>query len=407
MATQDQHLEVINPSYFTSETASFDRFPRLPAELRLKIWRTSLKQHRILSLTVQYPQQPVETPIRYSTINKLGKLVSGGRYTATLRGWPLYSKLLRVNRESREEALKFYRVHFPCMIRTNNQTSKTGTLYFNPEYDFLNLDIRGYSTPDISAVDFLHDFKAFDPKGTGLLNLAFELNTMSALSVVPKTGEASAKEAFVATLSQVREIIWIAQSNTGRAIIGPLHDFQPITDFKGSPGIRFNHSMPVRSNVPQFVLLGRDPRPVGPELKYVATAAADPRQMRVLWQDLLTRWNVHQKIPARERVLFAKTSSDSLRHVNGSKSAKTFFKREEREWMEVQEKWKSMVVRFAGKMPVESPEELAKAVRPAFGFWLFPAEALGPLEGNISGSKKVFDMTGFWPELALAPIHQF
>ena len=55
-------------------------------------------------------------------------------------------------------------------------------------------------------------------------------------------------------------------------------------------------------------------------------------------------------------------------------------------------------------------EDLGKAVRPAFGFWLFPVEALGPIdekmlledEGSRSRGKAFLNMTEHWPELALS-----
>ena len=57
-------------------------------------------------------------------------------------------------------------------------------------------------------------------------------------------------------------------------------------------------------------------------------------------------------------------------------------------------------------------EDLEKAVRPAFGFWLFPLESLGSLtEEGVSESeefahksKQLRDMTGYWPELALSNV---
>jgi len=57
-------------------------------------------------------------------------------------------------------------------------------------------------------------------------------------------------------------------------------------------------------------------------------------------------------------------------------------------------------------------EDLEKAVKPAFGFWLFPLEALGPLpkEGTSVDwgihfrAKRMVDMSEHWPELALVSL---
>ena len=61
-------------------------------------------------------------------------------------------------------------------------------------------------------------------------------------------------------------------------------------------------------------------------------------------------------------------------------------------------------MKHIGKVPVEGPEELAEVVRPAIRIWLFPVEAFGDLEGDLSGMMMVFDMTGYWPELALSSL---
>ena len=54
-------------------------------------------------------------------------------------------------------------------------------------------------------------------------------------------------------------------------------------------------------------------------------------------------------------------------------------------------------------------EDLGKAVRPAFGFWVFPVEALGPLDsGHPDGrgfaprKSRMLDLREYWPELWLA-----
>ena len=52
--------------------------------------------------------------------------------------------------------------------------------------------------------------------------------------------------------------------------------------------------------------------------------------------------------------------------------------------------------------PGELPDGIGEVARPAIGFWLFRADALGPLQGNVSRSKVVFDMRGEWPEMGLA-----
>ncbi|KAI1857165.1 hypothetical protein JX265_011366 [Neoarthrinium moseri] len=383
----------------------FSRFTLLPAELRLHIWICSLEKHRLLEVWLDPPTDPGKAP-PYSTTNALNKLISGGSYTATVQAVHLNSKLLRVNRESRKAALSFYRVHIPCYLQAFREIPRglqgkpakraKEPLYFNPEYDFMQLRTRGPA--EFTFVDFIHDLKAYDPQNVGLLNLALAVNGMNAgLHMLVNISQPSAKAAFVKTLSQLQEIIWVAQSYCGRAIMGPLEDFHGV-------GVQFNHSMPIKAITPSFDLLRHDPRSVESDLKYVLTGTIDPRQMRVDWQELLTKWDIRQAQPPRERVLFAYRVPSYSQQVYDIKTAESFLRAEEENWLRSQQQFHQMILKLAGKVPVEGPEELAQAVRPAVGFWLFPAEALGALEGDVGRVKKVFDMTGYWPELALSKI---
>jgi len=398
-----KHLQVINLSHNgggsggSGKDILFRFFPALTTELRLRIWQSSIEQHRLLEVEVDRRWSTGDAPT-YSTTNAHDKLVRGRNYTATVQGCHLHSKLLRVNSESRQVALSFYRVHIPCYFRTGkfkDGTERTikSTLYFNPEYDFMFLNAK--HPPEHTFVDFLHDLREYDPKHIGLLNLALDTNSMSLLHSLTNISEATARAAFVDTLRQLQEIFWVAQSISGRAILGPLENFQ-------GAGVRFNHSMPVKASTPTFKL-GQDPRAIGPDLKYVLTACSDPRQMRVQWRQLLAKWQIQQAVPTKERVLFTYEVPYEQQICN-IKTANEFLIGEETQWLRTQQKWHRVVMKHAGKVPVEGPEELANVVRPAIGFWLFPVEALGDLEGDLSGMKKVFDMTGYWPELALSSL---
>ncbi|KAI9713533.1 MAG: hypothetical protein M1820_000915 [Bogoriella megaspora] len=408
--TLPQHLQSINASHHRGEAATFSRFSMLPPELRLRIWRCSLERHRFIEVEVDLPQGSEEAR-PYSTTNTLNKLISGGKYNAIVQALQLNSKLLRVNSEARETALGFYRVHIPCHLNASKERatsprettagSTKSILYFNPEYDYIHLSTRGPA--EHTFVDFLHDLKAYDPRDVGVLNLALEINSMNAgLNGLSSISEAPAKASFVKCLSHLQEIIWVASSHMGRMIMapemGPIQDWQRI-------GVRFNHSMPIQAITPSFDLLGHDPRQVGPELKYVVTGTSDPRQMRVYWQELLRRWDIRQTRPTRERVLFAYDPPPYEEQVCDTETMNRFLLTEQKRWLEAQEFKRSTTLKLAGRIPVEGPEELARAVRPAVGFWLFPAEALGPLQGELWHMKKMFDMTGWWPELALSNLY--
>lgn len=415
-----QHLQIINPAILrANDDSCFGLFPKLSAELRLHIWRYSLiEKQRLLQIQVAHPipdddlvSEPAQDVAPYSIKNALNKLISNKNYNATVEGHHLFSKLLRVNREARQAALEFYRVHIPCNIRSTNMYLKPtpSILYINPEHDFIHLTgDSGGSGDTKSFVDFIHDLKAYDPKNTGLLNLALEANEVTTLyHQLPTIPEPPAKAAFVDCLSHLREIIWVAHSRAGRAILGA------VDGFPARVGARFNHSMPIIPASPSFRLLARDPRPVGPELRYVLTGCSDPRRMRRTWRALLARWEIEydgttttttRTTPPRERVLFAYDPPTHERVICDRVSAEMFLRDEEESWLRLQAgHYRRAVLKCAGKVPVESPEELEKAVRPAIGFWLFPVEALGPLDDDdLGGMKLAFDMADFWPELALA-----
>jgi hypothetical protein len=54
-------------------------------------------------------------------------------------------------------------------------------------------------------------------------------------------------------------------------------------------------------------------------------------------------------------------------------------------------------------------EDLEKAVKPAFGFWLFPLEALGSIteeDPDRSEWPELCRMADYWPELALSNLRE-
>ena len=165
-------------------------FPRLPAELRMRIWLSCLRRHRMIEVDLfpeVLPDGSFPFPI-YTDCNHLGRIVSGGlTYSFALRGRGAHyaaflSPLLSVNHESREVARSFYHVHLPFPGREQ-------VLYLSPEYDVVYLRNRGpkprpetpqtypfvsqgrsvaiYPGFDTILVDFLHDARAYDYKDQG------------------------------------------------------------------------------------------------------------------------------------------------------------------------------------------------------------------------------------------------
>jgi hypothetical protein len=246
------------------------------------------------------PTSDFEDSHPYSKVNGLYKLISGQGYSATVKGYRLYTKLLRINRESREVALRFYRVYIPCYLQTHMEgwgRSTATMLYVNPEHEIIHLDYSSGSQ-SLPFIDFIHDIKAYDPLDIGLINLALDTNSMIVLHSLAYIPEPLARDSLVTMLANLQELIWLAHSHAGRGVMGLLEGFEG-SDF------RFNHSMPVKPIMPSFTLLEQDSRPVTSDLHKVWTIVSDPRENRVKWRWFLNKWQVRQVRPTRERVLFA------------------------------------------------------------------------------------------------------
>lgn len=161
------HQEAASPA---PSFPTWPLFPRLPAELRLHIWTLHLQRHRMIELNIDPAD---EDPDCYTRRNHLGQIVSGRRYTFTVRGRkpsfaPLLSLLMQVNREARRAVLGFYRIHLPFPGRQPNEQ----VLYLNPDYDVVYARPRepeagSYAGFATLLVDFLHDVRAYDYKDQG------------------------------------------------------------------------------------------------------------------------------------------------------------------------------------------------------------------------------------------------
>ncbi|KAL9102614.1 MAG: hypothetical protein Q9163_002258 [Psora crenata] len=399
------HLQILNYVQAThNEESEFPLFTILPKELRSKIWRYTLQRQRMIHLRLnnrrgQTAIQAGENP--ESTRN-------GERYFTVVYGSQLLSKLLLVNRESREEALSFYRVHLPCRFAEGARVH--GTVYLNPEWDFLHISAEWPAKNTL--VDFLYHLKtSHDPRHIGLLNLAVDGNGLSAngLNRLQSSDlDFEARSAFVETLAQLREVSFISTPRVGRQILGGWSGL-------GTWETIFNRSFPILPTTPTFELLQRDPRPIAQDLKKVI-GLADLRGVLQLWLQLLRKWRISPSgIEHRFFLAFDPTIAGD--RISDRTSAKIWLQKEDDQW-----NGRAPDDCFLQNKKVEWPigaqhekyknEDLEKAVRPAFGFWLFPVEALGLIneEGLLEekGSRPThgpfLNMTDHWPQLALSSL---
>ena len=179
---------ILNCSHCDVKTESqFHLFPTLPTELRRKIWRSALQQRRLIAITVTEsapsgdhspdpaPHPTISTTLSaYQSKNALGNIISGKIYSISVDVGQALHPLLSVNRESRSVTRGFYRVHVPYDLHSHGSDH---CLYFNPEYDHLDIELSLNHPPEILC-DVIHDFKASDPKNRGILNLVLNGNTL-------------------------------------------------------------------------------------------------------------------------------------------------------------------------------------------------------------------------------------
>jgi hypothetical protein len=371
----------------------------LTVELRLQIWEYAIQHNRLLKIDIEVPSAASEVPT-YSSTNALNKVKSGIEYTVTLKSFSCHNKLMQVNREARKVALRFYRVQFPCYIGATGGSREPiaqSTFYFNPEHDIIQ--VKAQLPLERTFIPLLHDLRALDPKDVGLLRLALDDELVTNLHHFGHGLEDPGRSSFVHSISYLQQIIWMANSSIGRGIMGPFSNLSNV-------GVRFIHSMPIITANSSFDVLTPDPRPIQSELRYVATANADPRNYSSLWHDTLKKWGIVQSHAVKEQVLFGFQPSIYGPQIHDVETARSYLLKEDESWLRGQQERSRLVLRHAGKIPVEGLEELAKAVKPAFGFWLFPIEALKEPEPSRIAGSPVFDLRGHEPKLALAHLYQ-
>lgn len=236
--------------------------------------------------------------------------------------------------------------------------------------------------------------RAYDPKDFGILRLALDNDLVSDLCRMNPSLIDAAQTSLKLSLKKLQQIVWMAGSLIGRPIMGVRSNLPTV-------GYRFIHSMPIMSANASFDLLCPDPRPIQDELQYTATATMDPRKLSLLWHGFLTNSCIIRHRP-QEIILFGVEPSIYGPKVHDADTARSFPREEQEGWLRGQKESASLVKNYAHRVPIEGPEELDKAVRPAFGFWLVPMNALKDPEPSPVFSFPVFDLRGQHVELALA-----
>ncbi|KAF2820851.1 hypothetical protein CC86DRAFT_374142 [Ophiobolus disseminans] len=383
------HLKPINFSGdITHDTQdTFSLFPLLPKELRLTIWRHALERNRMIQLRIKALDDILD--LRFPRNNELPpnpnalSLIESDqpRFSALVCGLQVLSKLLRVNRESRDEAMWFYRVHIPCTFVDEKENEQgSGILYFNPEFDFLQI------SPSVSIehtlFDFLYRLKTqWDPHHIGLLNMAIDFDgliTNEIDTVDPSGLEDNVRTALQQILAGLNEVFLVSTVKFGRQLFG----------FKSGIGYQeylYNRSFPIRAHRPTFNRMQRDPRAVGDDLRKTVIGTSDNKETVRQWQQLLATFRVSAPHIKYKFLLRYDPAMDFGRVID-RQGAEQWIQKEN-------ERWK---IESDGRDRDEVPENL---VRPAFGFWLFPLEALDSPVVDQPSVLHMLDLSSHTPEL--------
>lgn len=296
---------------------------------------------------------------------------------------------------------------------------KWGIIYFNPEHDFLHITPR-WSVKH-TLFNFMYHLKTtYDPRGIGLLKLVVEVNDLAGNDlhlIDPSTPELDGKSkmAFTQIVTNLREVIFYSTIRAGRQILGYHNGVF-------TPEIIYNRSFPIEAKVPTFDRLPRDPRAIGEHLKQVYIGLQDHRDQIHLWHQLLKNWGITSpEIEYKWHIAFEPPETEV---IVDHKSANEFMQKEENLWNGIEEPaekpvfpslWKS-----GYKFPVGAEsaryknEDLETAVKPAFGFWLFPIDVLEPVGKNRAPEERhlgpndprpvLWDFSETWPELWVASL---
>lgn len=381
------------------EPVTFHPFPRLPKELRLQVWEDALPQERMLRVSLtphkgrRYDRAAAEP--RYAHRNPLGNPVSGERYRAVVHGGrrPVHSKLLRVNREARAAAQRFYRVRIPVYLAGPTHTARS-VLYFNPEHDMLH--IWADAPVRDTLLDFLWDLRAYDPRGVGLRRLGVDLDGFCAndLQYLRKCDILLIRQraALVETLSRLSDVWFI--------------NLQASSSSGSKPQQRRSHHTskchsanngPVLGDIPTFQRLGVDVRSgVEEKLEKVYMGDVDPREVLFRWRRLLRTWGIEYSTSGQVdyRLLVGNVPLDLPKRQQSTGLA-------------------------GGQQAVLKQNTAVDQVIEGVGmqragntaFWLFPLEAVGELgEGKRLADmdflpRRVWDMRNHRPELVLPKLN--
>ncbi|SPJ74102.1 uncharacterized protein FTOL_03832 [Fusarium torulosum] len=386
----------------TNQLSSFTLFSKLPYEIRIAIWKSSLHVQRIIKIHVHwYMQYVANRAYNGLPVPPMERGKDDPAYYPVVQGYQVLSKLLRVTRESREAALAFYRVQVPCWLTHGLSKSDLwvpGELYYNPEYDFLHLQQN-----NVDIIEFMCKLKnIYDPRRIGLRNLALCGSLLGGRAqglhtIDPSTISPESLRTFQQIINGLEEVWFVSIQRVGRQLIGYE---------TGWPSIYktfFERSVPITAMPPRFDRVGPDPRAIGNDLSHLHLL--NPTYLYNSWRRVIERFEIE---PSGIQHQFLFTFGPSRDQIYNSRDASNWLQKEDDIWTGKHKgdgpfSSLNLTKTPASETPAFKDENLELAVRPVIGFWIFPVDAFSDEYYSTTPDNEIkeVDVKGHWPDLAI------
>lgn len=289
MDNEPEPYRIFNDGTLQPTPTLFSPFPRLPTELRHRIWEECFSEPRLLRIVLRQADQRWSQTILYKITNQLGNTISRSPYyvLAEQTGGYFYPQSLgSISYESRQIYRRLYRSRLPIRVQDSDGSRKTKILPINPESTTLWLNTDQNSDRQ-ALVHFMHDLVAYDPNGIGIVHLAIgnsnvmDLQTLSELE--PEHLPPPIRTSFSTLLSNSIQSFHSVAANVG--------DLRCTIGIFTSARAQFhrNLSVPLFCQSSGYRVMTRDPRNVAPDLGHV-TVMSDPRQAIFRWNVLKTNF---------------------------------------------------------------------------------------------------------------------
>jgi hypothetical protein len=209
-----------------------------------------------------------------------------------------------------------------------------------------------------------------------------DLNTNDLHMLQPSDFDPVIRTAFTDTLAQLHEVFFVSTTGHGRQIVSWQSGITRETIL--------NRSFPIVPRTPSFDRLGRDLRLIAEDLTHVYAGGSNRGHVIKLWRDLLKKWDVSAP-QIQYRFYLAFETNLKADCIYDRRSGNAWLQKEYYGWRRIVTKedrtaaqsfWKRPLKDLNLKRPVGAEhekyknEDLEKAVKLAFGFWLFPITAL-------------------------------